>query len=174
VGLTGADAEAAARDWSLLGGFYGQCMDEAAVETAGMAPLEPVLTAIAKADKKDLGATLGMLQAQGLDGLWSVGVFGDLKDPDTNMAYLEQAGLGLPDRDYYLKDDEGSVALQVAYRAYIAQLLEMSGIDAAQAKKDADDIYAFEKALAQLSLPRDELRDPEKVYNPITIAELDK
>jgi Predicted metalloendopeptidase len=78
----------------------------------------------------------------------------------------------LPDRDYYLKDDDASAALQTAYRAFVAQMLSLSGVDAAQATADADAIYAFEKDLATFSLPKADLRDPEKIYNPADAAAL--
>lgn len=171
----GGDDPAAASDWKRLGEFYGSCMDVDAVNAAKLEPIMPILDDIgALKSNKDLPALLGRLHAVGVDGFWSWQVWGDLKDPDTNMAYIGQAGLGLPDRDYYLRDDEASVALQQSYRDYVAQLLEMSGVPADQAEKNADEIYALEKKIAEFSLPKEQLRDPNKIYNPRNAAALTK
>ncbi|RME20513.1 MAG: M13 family peptidase [Deltaproteobacteria bacterium] len=169
----GGDDPAAAGDWRRLGELYGSCMDEPAIEAAGLAPVQPILDDIdGLQDLDQLPALLGRLYAAGIGGLWDSEVWGDLKEPDTNMFYMSQGGLGLPDRDYYLRDDDNSVALQQAYRDYLARLLEMSGTPAEQARADAEAIYAFEHAIAEFSLPREALRDPNAIYNPVSADEL--
>ncbi len=169
----GGDDPAAAGDWKRLGELYGSCMDEAGIEAAGLAPVQPILDDIDGLQSMDqLPALLGRLDAQGVDGFWDSEVWGDLKAPDTSMFYMSQGGLGLPDRDYYLRDDDNSVALQQAYRDYVAKMLEMGGASADQAKADAEAIYALEHAIAEFSLPKEALRDPNAIYNPVTAEEL--
>ncbi|NOY25098.1 MAG: hypothetical protein GXP62_04410, partial [Oligoflexia bacterium] len=163
----------AAGDWRRMGDLYGSCMDLDAVEAAGITPVQPLLDAVAGLTRADqFPAVLAQLQAAGVGAIFDIERGADLKDPNTNSAYASQGGLGLPDRDYYLKDDDASVALQTAYRAFVAQMLSLSGVEATQATADADAIYAFEKDLATFSLPKADLRDPEKIYNPTDAAAL--
>jgi len=166
---------AARGDWTRMGTLYGSCMDLPSIEAAGLAPVQPLLDAIdGIKGTADLPPVLGMLQADGLSPLFDLSVWGDLKDPDTTMAYAEQGGLGLPDRDYYLHDDQAGASLQQAYRAYVSDVLQRSGQSAQDAAANAEKIYAFELAIAKFSLPREQLRDPEKIYNPRDAAALAK
>lgn len=174
-GAGGSPDTAEGGDWRRLGLLYGSCMDEAGVEAAGMAPIQPALDSIEGLKAKaDLPRVLAALQAQGLGGAWTVESWADLKDPDVSSAYLGQGGLGLPDRDYYLRTDEASVALQAEYRAFVSELLTLAGADAATAGKQAEAIYALEAKIADFSLPREALRDPNAIYNPRDAAALAK
>jgi endothelin-converting enzyme/putative endopeptidase len=160
-------------DWARLGNFYGSCMDEAGVDAAGTKVLDPTFAEIDKL--KDAKAAFGYA---GKLGAWGVGAFvggyvsPDYKDPSRYILVLSQAGLGLPDRDYYLGTDDKSKALLTAYEAHVAQMLGFAG--SKDAAKDAKAVVAFETAIATLSVPRDQLRDPEATYHKIDRAGLVK
>ncbi len=149
-----------------VGAVYGSCMDEAAVDAAGIAPLKPMLDEIEAAG--DLGA---VSKLWGKYGMYNVGapigvsVFADFKDPDLNILHMGQSGLGLPDRDYYLDLDDKGTALLADYQKHVARMLVLAGAEQAAADADAKAIVAFETQLAGTHLPRHELRDPEANYH---------
>jgi putative endopeptidase len=152
-----------------VGAFYAAYMDQAAIDALGARALAPELDAIRAAPDlatlaKLMGASNGSLYASP----FGLGIDTDLKNPKAYALYLGQGGLGLPDRDYYLKDDFAGD--RDAYRAYIQTLLQLSGWpDPASA---AQNILAFETALAQASWTRVEQRDLTRQYNPMSKAEL--
>ena len=164
--------EAAAKPGSRIGDFYASYMDEAGIEAKGIAPVKPWLTAIAGArDKTALVAEAGKLQAMGSGGLFGMGVGQDSKAPDTYIVIAGQSGLGLPDRDYYLKDDAKLATIRTAYQAYLAQLLTLAGEPNAAARAAA--VFAFEKAVATAHWTRVESRDADKTYNKWAFADFD-
>ncbi len=151
-----------------LGWFYGACMDEAAIEAAGTKPIEPWMKDADKVQNgKQFMALLGKFHAASIPGLFRGGVEGDFKDPNTNIAQMSQGGLGLPDRDYYIKDDDKSKTLRDQYVTFVAKMFELYGNKPAEAKSNADRVLAFETALAKGARPRAELRDPDKTYNKL-------
>ena len=158
-----------------LGYFYGACMDEAGIAAAGTKPIEGWMKDVAKVKNgKSLMAMVGKMHAASIPSLFGLGVEGDFKDPNTNIAQMFQGGLGLPDRDYYLKDDDKSKALRDKYVAFVAKMFELSGKKADDAKAAAGRVLAFETELAKNSRPRAELRDPDKTYHKIDRAGLQK
>ena len=149
--------------------FYRSFMDEARVEKLGAAPLQENLEAIRKA--KDRPALAGLMGRQNADldgGIFGIFIDVDLKDPSRYVVYLGQSGLGLPDRDYYLKPD--FAAQKTKYQSYIAQLLKL--IDWPEPEKRAENIVAFETKIAEASWTKSEQRDPVAIYNPASLAEL--
>ena len=152
-----------------VGAFYAAYMDQAAIDALGARALAPELDAIRGAS--ELGALarlMGATNAGLYPSAFGLGIDTDLKNPEAYALYLGQGGLGLPDRDYYLKSDFS--AERDAYRAYIQTLLQLSGWpDPAAA---AQQILKFETALAEASWTRVEQRDLTKQYNPMTKAEL--
>ncbi|MDP2315610.1 MAG: M13 family metallopeptidase [Pseudomonadota bacterium] len=170
-----ANPTAGDADWAKMGTFYGACMDEAAVDATATAALVPYLAEIDAA--KDLKGTMrvaGRLSTVGVPAFVAGGVFNDFKDPTKNILHLTEGGLGLPDRDYYLKTDDATKALLVAYEAHVAEMLVVAGVPAADAPKQAKAVVTLETAIAEAWVPRAELRDPEKVYNKIDRAGLVK
>lgn len=156
-----------------LGAFYASCMDEGAIEKAGAAPLAPLFAEIDKATDVASALTVAAkLQREGIEALLSTAVEGDFKDPDLSIAYMTQGGLGLPDRDYYLKEDADSKALLADYQAHVAKMLGLAGESTADAARHAAAIVAFETSLAKASLPRAEMRDPNKIYHRVDPAAL--
>ena len=154
-----------------IGDFYSSFMDEATVNAKGLSPVKPWLAAIAAAPDRDaLLMEMATLQRQGVGGLIGVGVEQDDKSPDY-VATFAQAGLGLPDRDFYIKPDPKLAALRTAYQAYMAQMLTLSGVDAAQAAPRASAVMAFETAIAVLHWDSIRNRDADLTYNKWTAAD---
>ncbi len=156
-----------------IGDIWKTGSDEAKIEAAGIAPLQPQLDKIAALnDTAAITQYLRDSQAKGQGVLFSLSANADYKDSANVIAYVGQGGLGLPEKGYYF--DESQAKIREAYVAYIAQALTLSGVDAAQAKTQAQAVMDFETRLAKASLSRIELRDPAKRYNPVSAAEADK
>src|SRR5687767_7295917 len=156
----------------LVGDFFASGMDEAAIERAGIASIEADLARIDGArTPEDRAALLALLHAGRAFPGFVFTVLPDAKDSRTTLFQIQQGGLGLPDRDYYLKEDGRSNTIREQYRAHVARMLELLGHRDAQ--RDADTIFRLELRLAQASMPRVDQRDPDKVYNKHTLAELE-
>jgi putative endopeptidase len=171
VEAVAADKEASGNA-KKIGDYYRSYIDEAAIDKAGLEPVKPWFAQIdAVKDKNELAVLMGRLQ--GMVSLpLPVAVGPDDKDPTTYRAQTWQGGLGMPDRDYYLKDDPRMQKVRDAYQHYIETLLNLAGD--AHAKESAQQIYALEKRLAEAQWSRVQNRDPQKIYNPMTVAELMK
>ncbi|MCM8731325.1 M13 family metallopeptidase [Hephaestia sp. GCM10023244] len=149
---------------SKIGDFYASFMDEAAVNAKGVAPVKPWLAAIkAAGDKTALATEMARLARIGVGGLVTLRIGQDDKHPDRYIATMYQAGLGMPDRDYYLKDSPELDATRTAYKAYLAKMLTLAGEANAAARADA--VYAFEKALATAHWDNVKTRDADLNYN---------
>ncbi|HEX8907522.1 MAG TPA: M13 family metallopeptidase [Longimicrobiaceae bacterium] len=158
--------------YAKLGTFYATCMDSAAAEAAGAAPLQPELARIAAArTPADLAALAGRLRRMRAGVLWSVSGGQDDKNSNQVVLVMSQGGLGLPDRDYYLKTDSASVALRNEYVAHVARVLRLLGQPQAQAEGDAQKILRIETALAQASMTRVQQRDPNAIYHKLSMAQ---
>ena len=113
-------------DLATLGQVYASCMDETAIDSRGIAPLSPVLEQVSKIrDRESLMRSLGQLHRTGVRGLLSVHVGADYGNPDRNVAHVSQGGLGLPDRDYYLKEGEASDAIRTAYLGHLTRVFTL-------------------------------------------------
>jgi predicted metalloendopeptidase len=154
-----------------LADFYAAFMDEAAVEQAGLTGLRDPLQRIhGISDKAELPAVFADLARIAVRTPWSLDISPDERDATIYVAHIEQSRLGLPDRDYYLKDDAHFQDVRKAYRDHIVKLLTLAGEPAPEASAEA--IIALETALARLQWTRVENRDPIKTYNKRDIAEL--
>jgi predicted metalloendopeptidase len=162
-------------DTARIGQYYAACMDEAAVEKAGSGPLKPWLVKVGETKTaRDLLALTGELYRHGVEPLFSFGPIPDFKRPDWMIAGFSQGGIGMPDRDYYVSEDPKKKELLAAYEKHVARMLGLIGEPAEQAAKSARAIVAFETELAKASLPRAEMRDPQKRYNKLDVAGLQK
>jgi len=153
--------------------FFSSCMAEDVRDELGHGPLEPMLAAVDAVDS--LEGVLGMvgtMHRSGVEALLDVDVFPDFKSPDTLIAYYFQGGLGLPNRDFYLRDDPKNAEIREKYRGHIARMLGLFGAEAAVAEAQAEAIYALEVELAKVSRPPAEMRDLERLYNKIDVAGL--
>ena len=169
-GLAAARGKRAASD-ALLGEYWSACMDSAAAEHAGLAPLQPVLSGVESVkDATGLARQIGWLHAHGAMAGFAAFPGPDPRRSELTILTLSQGGLGLPDRDFYTRTDSGSVVLRVAYRDYLAETLERGG-DAA-AGLDAAGVYALEQALASASMTNVERRDPVATYHKVPLDTL--
>ena len=158
-----------------IGDYYAACMDEPAIERKGTAPLRPMLDRISgMPDKAALAAEVARLQKSGVSVLFDFGSGPDFKNSREVIAQLDQGGLGLPDRDYYLKTDAKSVELRKQYQAHVERMFRLLGEGPAQAAAAARTVMEIETALAKASLDLVSRRDPDKVYHKIPREELDE
>lgn len=156
-----------------LGSFYASCMNEEQIESAGIKPLQPELERIDKIqDPRSLQAAVARLQVMGIGALFGIGSYPDPKNTKEVIGSLVQGGLGLPDRDYYLKDDEKSKQIREEYVKHMAKMFELAGDDAAKAMTSARIVMALETEIAKVSMTVVERRDPVKTYNKMELAKL--
>jgi endothelin-converting enzyme/putative endopeptidase len=157
----------------LIGDYYAACMDEKAIDAKGLAPLQPVLDRIKNlSDKSQLAEEIAYLHRIGIPSLFDFSSGQDFKDSTLVVAQLDQSGLGLPDRDYYLKDDPKTVEIRQKYLAHMQRMFELAGDKPDVAKAHAQTVMRLETALAKGSLDRVSRRDPEKIYHPMKKADL--
>ena len=158
----------------IVGDFWASGMDEAKINSLGITPLKADLAAIdGLQDSAALADYLRSTAAKGENFLFGFGPEADFKNSAMNMAYASQGGLGLPDTTYYT--DAGKADKLNAYKAHVAKVLELSGVAAADAAKQAEDVIKFETRLAKASKSSVELsRDVSLYYNPVTVADADK
>ncbi len=151
-----------------IGAFYGACMDMPTRNKLGAKPIAGLEKVIAKVkDPASLAAAVMQLHRQKIWVLFDIIPTLDFKDATHMIADIGQDGLGLPDRDNYLADDENSKKMREAYSAYIEDVLTLDGVKPAAAKQAAVDIMALETDLAKVSKTRVELRDPVTLYNKL-------
>ena len=157
------------------GDYYAACMDTAGIDAKGLAPLQPEFDRIQNLkDKSDLAAEIAHLHRGGMGALFEFGSGQDFKNSNEVIAQTDQGGLGLPDRDYYLKTDEKSVELRNQYLAHVQKMFELAGDTPEQAKAHAQTVMRLETDLAMGSLDRVSRRDPEKVYHRMSKQDLEK
>ena len=154
-----------------IGITYASFMDAAAIEAKGAAPLKPYLDAIAAiSTPTDLARAFAQANRRGVATPIGIGVGQDRTDNTRYTVYTGQGGLGMPDRDYYLKDDAKSVEVRTKYLAHVAAMMKLAG------QPDPDGaalrIFAFEKSIAEVHWTRAELRQVEKSFNPMPATSL--
>ncbi len=158
-------------DEQKIGDYYKACMDTDAINAKGLAPAEPLLKEIDAVTSRDqLPALIGKLQRIGVNAFFGYGEQQDFKDASKQIAFVIQAGLGMPEKDYYLRTGAKDVKLREQYVAHVAKMLELAGSSPEQAAKDAKNILAFETDLAKASLGVVDMREPEKTYHLQPIA----
>ena len=162
-------------DEQKIGDFWRTAMDDALAEKQGMAPIKAELDRIdaAKNLSDILDAAFEMQQIRS-PTLFDGGIQQDEKQSDVMAVYLEQGGLGLPERDYYFNTEEGIAKTREAYVVHLQRMLKLLGEDDAAAASGAQQVMAFETALAKVSRPIADLRDPQKNYNKMSTADLTK
>lgn len=157
----------------IVGDLWATGMDEAKINAQGIQPLAADLAAIdALSDTASIVEYLRTTAAKGGNFLFDFGAEADFQNPDLNIAYASQGGLGLPDSKYYTDADKQEI--REKYVAHIARILELSGVDAAAAQEQAQQVMAFETRLAKASKSREDLsRDVSLYYNPVSLADAD-
>jgi putative endopeptidase len=157
---------------SMIGRAYASYLDSASVEAKGLAPIQPWLAKIRAVDKPGLAALLAEADRNGVSHFFGGYVGQDDKNPDVYIYTMFQGGLGMPDRDFYLKDNERNAKLQAAYLKHLENVLTLAGEQDAAARAQA--VYAFEKQIATVHWDKNDSSDATKVYNKMTLAELEK
>jgi putative endopeptidase len=156
-----------------IGDFYASCMDEDAIEAKGLAPLKPELARIEALTGADgLPALLAHQHQNGARGFFALRSTEDNADATKVIAEVDQGGLGLPDRDYYFREDPSSVELRNAYRRHVANMLRLLGEPAEEADRNGDVVLALETDLAEASIDRVRRRDPKNLDHKLSRADL--
>lgn len=162
---------AAGSDEQKIGDYYASCMDTAAIDKAGLAPIQPELDRIAAIKSRDeLIPEIAHLQRISVDAFLGLGADQDYKNATQEIAVMDQGGLGLPEKDYYLRTGAKDEEVRGQYVQHVATMLKLLGQPADAASKNAAAIMAFETALAKVSLGNVERRDPNKIYHMLPVA----
>ncbi|HVP54713.1 MAG TPA: M13 family metallopeptidase [Candidatus Eisenbacteria bacterium] len=157
----------------IVGEFYGSCMDEATIEKKGTAPLTPELERIdAVKTKSDVVKQVATMHRSGIPAMFAFYSQPDMHDSSETIAYLDQGGLTLPDRDYYLKDDAKSVETRQKYVEHVQKMFELAGDKPDVAAAEAKTVLAVETGLAKASMDRTQRRDPRTRDHKMTVAEI--
>lgn len=172
--ITGLDASTAepGSNAQKIADLYAMGMDSVTLNNQGAAPLQADLAAINALSKDSLA--IAMATMPGLSAFYGTGVEADMLDASMNTMYLMQSGLGLGDRDYYIKDGDDEKRVLEAYREYLIKLAELAGYSEEDAARLAYNTIAIETRLAKASWSREELRNPAAMYNPTAIADIEK
>lgn len=155
-----------------IGMLYAMGLDSVKLNQDGMAPIKEQLEAIQRlGTKADVAKMVAVLHKEGMAPFFALFVGGDEKNSSMNIVQLYQAGIGMGDRDYYLLDDEGSVKMRDAYKQYINQLFTLTGASPEQAEAAVNAVMKVETGIANISFSREDLRDTQKNYNKIKLAD---
>ena len=156
-----------------VGDYYSACMDESAAEARGASVLAPMMKRIDSINNgKALIAEISNLQRQGISALFVFSAIQDFHDSSLMVANVDQGGLGMPDRDYYVKDDPKSVEIRNQYVAHVQKMLQLAGEKPADAADDAQVIMNIETGLAKAAMDRTQRRDPHNRDHKMSPAEL--
>ncbi|MBX3168655.1 MAG: M13 family metallopeptidase [Candidatus Eremiobacteraeota bacterium] len=162
-------------DEQKLADYYASGMDQATIEAAGAKPLQPLFDGIESIDSlAALQTQVARLHSQGVSAFFSFGSSQDLKDSKKIIGETAQGGLGLPERDYYFKSDAKSVEIRQAYQKHIERTFQLLGDSPQAAAAGAQKVMEVETKLAGISLTMEELRDPNKLYNPHNRTQLEQ
>jgi putative endopeptidase len=163
----------AGSDAQKIGDLYASFMNDAKLDSLGLAPLDKEFAMVAALkNKSEVPAMIAHYSRVGVNSPYDIGVHQDNRDSTKYIVDIGQSGLGLPDRDYYLKDDEKLKDTRVKYQAHIEKMLTMTGDKTAA--EDAKNILALETELAEVQWTKVENRDPIKTYNKVELKDLDK
>ncbi len=157
-----------------IGDYYSTCMDTDAIDQAGLAPLKPTLARVdALTSKDELPSLAAWLDLQGINSFFAFGSDQDFKDATQQIAVLDQARLGLPEKGFYSRTDEHSTKLREQYQQHVARTFELIGESHEQAMKDAATVMRVETAMAAASLSNVERRDPARLYHKQQLTQFD-
>lgn len=157
-------------DRRLLGDYYASCLGDKARDEAGGKPLEPLLNLVSTVeDAESLITVVARLHRWRIKALLNFEVEPDFKNPNVNIARVSQGGLGMPDRDYYVSEDEKQRAILADYEKHVVRMFSLLGDDQKTAATNAVDVVKFETELAKASRPAQEMRDNERLYHKIDI-----
>ncbi len=168
-----ADNPARTANEQKIGDFYATCMNTEAINAAGLKPLQPELDRIAALkDKSELTALLAHYQMINVNAFFNYGEQQDFKEASKQIAAVDQGGLGLPERDYYLRAGDAAEKTRQQYVQHITNILKLLGETDATAASDAQKIMQLETSLAKASMDITSQRDPNNVYHPMPVSQL--
>ena len=171
---TAAAAKTRDADTQKIGDYYSGCLDEKTIEAKGVAALK---TEFARIDgmkaSQDMAPVVAHLHRIGANVLFNISSGQDFKDSTAVIGNADQGGLGLPEKDYYFRDDEKSVATRREYVAHLTRLLKLMGVADAVAAQQADEVMKLETALAKASMDVTSRRDPSAVYHMMTLKQFE-
>ncbi len=172
--ITGLDRTTAApgSNAQKIADIYAQGMDSTTLNKQGAAPLANDLAKLNSISKDSMAIVMATLP--GVNAFFGTGVDADMMNASMNTMYLMQGGLGLGDRDYYLKDTDEEKKVRDAYKTYITEIATLAGYSDADAQRMATNVMTIENQLAKASMSREELRNPAASYNPMAIADIEK
>ncbi len=155
-----------------IGDYYASCLDTRTIDSKGIAPLKPELDRVdAIKSTADIPAVVGHLHTLGFGPFFGFGAAPDFKDATQYIATFGQGGLGLPDRDYYVKDDANLVKLREQYVQHVAKMFQLVGDAPDRAAAEAKTVLQIETALAQKALDRVAARNPTNLYHKMSLDE---
>jgi predicted metalloendopeptidase len=155
--------------------FYRSGMDQARIDAAGTAPLQPVFDRIAKIhDMDDVQAEVARLQKEGFGAMFGFGATPDSKSPEQIIGEADQGGLTMPNREYYLSTDPQKVKVRNAYLEHVTRMFTLAGDAPLKARMEAIEVLALETRLAEGCLTPEQMRDPQALYNPMDRDQLAK
>ena len=159
----------------LIGDYYGSCMDQAKIDKLGIAPAQTMLTQIdAIKSPADLQRMIRQLQSLSVSAPFGMGSAPDNHNPGQTIATIYASGIGLPDRDYYLKPDQRFQEAREKYATHVTNMFKLAGYNEASAKAAATTVFDFEKKLAEASLDNVALRDPQATDHKTSFDALTK
>lgn len=158
-----------------IGDFYNTGMDTVKIEAEGITGIKPMLDQVKSIrNKQQLMTLVADLHKKGVSPMYVIYSEADQKNSQMVVAYLRQGGLGMPDRDYYMKSDEQSKKIQEAYKDHLAKMFALAGYNASVAKTNVGLVYNLENRLASKSMTRLEMRDPNSTYHKMNVDALQK
>ena len=172
--LTKVSAQPAQQDAMAqqVGDYYTACMNQTGIDAAGIKPLQSELDNVnSLKSKSELAGEIARLQTDGVEAVFDFGSDQDFKNANAEIAEADQGGLGLPDRDYYLKSDAKSVKLRQQYQAHVQQMFALLGDAAPKAAAEAKTVMRIETALARASMSNVARRNPSAVYHKMSAAQ---
>ncbi len=168
-----APRASAGSETAMLGTYWLAAMDSAQADAAGARPLAAALASIeALRSTRDIAGPLAWMHERGIGGLFGLRAGQDPGRSDVMIAFASQGGLGLPDRDYYFRDDSAARAIRSEYQAHVARALVLAGAPEDAARRDAASVMAIETELARASMTNVERRDPRATYNKMPLDSL--
>jgi len=163
----------AGSSWEKIGAFYASCMNESQVESTGLKALEIEFEQIEGIkEARGLQDEIARLHRAGVNVLFGFGSQQDIKDSTQVIAAAQQGGLGLPDRDYYTRDDGQSKQTRQAYIQHVTNMFKLMGDDSTKASAEAKIVMQVEMSLAEASMDLVSLRDPEKIYHKLPLTQI--
>lgn len=172
-GLAAQESATGTIAWK-IGSLYNMAMDSVKLNAAGVAPVKPELDKIASVSVDGFIRLVAEMRRSGFDPYFGIYVTADDTNSMMNIAHLYQSGLGLGDRDYYLKEDEHTKEIRMKYEEHVAKMFRLAGYGEPEARKAAADVMKIETEIAEASYEKVKLRDPHANYHKMSVDELKK